>query len=226
MKAARAGGLGEALEAEVLEKIELLGSWDAVQITATHEPSLSWARGRRLGELAAERGEDPYALLVDLIVGDASRTGMVGFAMNDDVVGRFLADPLAIVCSDGGAFAPYGPLSEPRPHPRAYGAFPRVLGHYVRERGDLALEDAIHKMTAAPAARLRLDGRGRIEPGMFADLVAFDPSGVRDLATYDEPHRYPAGIPHVLVNGRFVVRDGEHTGDLPGRPVLPPAARS
>jgi N-acyl-D-amino-acid deacylase len=209
------------LEADVREKIAELGSWDAVQVTSTYSDALQWARGRRLGQLAAERSEDPYSLLVRLITEDENRVGMVGFGMSEENVVRMLAHPLAVICSDGGARAPYGPLSEETPHPRTYGTFPRVLGHYVREKQVMPLETAIHKMTAMPAARLRLKDRGRIAPGAFADLVAFDPATVRDQATFEAPHQYPIGIPHVLVNGAFVIRDGEHTGALPGRVARP-----
>jgi N-acyl-D-amino-acid deacylase len=216
-----------ALEAAVRAKIDQLGSWDSIQITSTHDDALAWARGRRLGTLAGERGDDPYELLVRLIVDDRNRAGMVAFGMSEANVATKLAHSLAIVCSDGGAFAPYGPLSEGSPHPRAYGAFPRVLGHFCRDLGALPLEDAIHKMTLRPASRLGLQGRGRIAPGAFADLVAFDPDRVADRATFEAPHRYPDGIPHVWVNGRPVIRDGEQTGELPGRavrPATPPAA--
>jgi N-acyl-D-amino-acid deacylase len=214
-----------ALEAAVASKIEQLGSWDSVQVTSTASDTLAWARGRRLGELAAERGSDPYELLVHLIVEDRDRTGMVAFGMNEENIARKLAHPLSVVCSDGGAFAPYGPLSEGSPHPRAYGAFPRVLGHFCRDLDTLPLEAAIHKMSLLPASRLRLEDRGRIAPGAFADLVAFDPDRIADRATFSEPHRYPEGIPHVWVNGRQVIRDGEQTGELPGRVVRPaPAA--
>lgn len=208
-------------EAAVREKVAGLGSWDSVQVTSTHSDALSWARGRRLGELAGERGEEPFELLVHLVTEDRNRAGMVGFGMSEENVELQLADELSIVCSDGGAFAPYGPLSEGSPHPRTYGAFPRVLGHYVRERGALPLAQAIRKMTSAPADRVGLADRGRIAVGAAADLVAFDPLAVRDRATFEAPHRYPEGIPHVLVNGSFVVRDGEHTGARAGRVVRP-----
>lgn len=207
------------LEPAVRDKIDELGSWDAVQITSTGNAELAWARGRRLGALAAERGEEPFALLVRLMLEDEGESGMVGFGMSEENVERMLAHPLSIVCSDGGARAPYGPLSEGSPHPRNYGAFPRLLGHYVRERRVMPLETAIHKITALPAQRLRLQGRGTVAQGMLADLVAFDPATVGDRATFEAPHQYPTGIPHVIVNGRFVIRDGEQTGTLPGTVV-------
>jgi N-acyl-D-amino-acid deacylase len=205
------------LEVMVRDKIAQLGSWDSVQVTSTGSDSLGWARGRRLGELAAERGEDPFALLVRLIVDDENRAGMVGFGMSEENVEMQLAHPLAAVCSDGGAWAPYGPLSEGVPHPRTYGTFPRVLGHYVRERKVMPLETAIHKMTALPARRVGLPDRGVIAIGAPADLVAFDPDTVIDQATFEQPHQYPLGIPHVWVNGVPVLVDGEHTGARPGR---------
>jgi len=208
-------------EAAVREKVAELGSWDSVQITSTHSDELAWARGRRLGELAAQRGEDPFALLLFLVLEDRNRAGMVGFGMSEENVERKLADPLSIVCSDGGAWAPYGPLAEGSPHPRAYGAFPRVLGHHVRARKLLTLEAAIRKMTSAAADRVGLPDRGRIAVGAVADLVAFDPATVEDAATFEAPHRYPTGIPHVLVGGVFVIRDGEHTGARAGRVVRP-----
>ncbi len=205
----------------VLAKIDQLGSWDAVQITSTGEDSLAWARGHRLGALAEERGEAPYDLLLHLIFTDRARTGMVGFGMGEENTAAFLAHPLGMICSDGGSYATDGPRHIGSPHPRNYGTFPRVLGHYVRERGDMPLEVAIHKMTDMPARRLRFRDRGRIAAGMAADLVVFDPATVADRATFEHPHQYPVGIPHVVVNGTFVIRDGENTGARPGRSVRP-----
>ena len=119
------------------------------------------------------------------------------------------------------ALSTTGPLAEGTPHPRAFGTFPRVLGHYVRERKVMPLETAIHKMTGQSAARLRLRDRGRIAPGLAADLVAFDPDRVADRATFETPQQYPSGIPYVWVAGRMVVKEGEHTGVLAGRAVRP-----
>jgi N-acyl-D-amino-acid deacylase len=175
----------------------------------------------RLGALAQARGMEPYALLLQLTHDDRARTGMVGFGMSEENTTRFLAHPLGMVCSDGSALSVEGPLSEGTPHPRNFGTFPRVLGHYVREQRAMPLETAIHKMTGMPARRLRMESRGTITPGAFADLVAFDPDTVADRATFADPHQYPVGIPHVMVNGQFVVRDGESTGVRSGRVIRP-----
>jgi N-acyl-D-amino-acid deacylase len=210
------------IEAAVRDKIAMLGSWDAVQMTSAGGAEYAFVAGRRLGQLAGQRGVEPYALLLDIMLGDRSRTRMVGFGMDEANVARKLAHPLGMVCSDGGAVARGAGV----PHPRNYGAFPRVLGRFVRELGALPLEAAIHKMTGMPAARLRFTDRGRIAAGLLADLVVFDPATVLDRATFEDPHQYPVGIPHVLVAGQFVVRDGEHTGATPGRAVRPAEEQS
>ncbi|MGD8727420.1 MAG: D-aminoacylase [Gemmatimonadales bacterium] len=213
-----------AIEAGVRAKVNALGSWDAVQVTSTADSTYAWAVGRKLGELARERGEEPYALLLALITGNRGSCGMVGFGMSEENTERILSHPLGMVCSDGSALAVDGPLAAGTPHPRSFGTFPRVLGYYCRDRGAMPLETAIHKMTGMPAARLRFAERGLIRPGAFADLVAFDPDAVADRATFANPHQYPVGIPHVMVNGTFALRDGEHTGALAGRIVKPDPA--
>jgi N-acyl-D-amino-acid deacylase len=217
--------VADRIERDVRGKITKLGNWDAVQITATSEDSLRWAAGRRLGTLAAEREVEPYRLLLELITGDRGRSGMVGFGMSEENTTRFLTHPLGMICSDGSALATQGPLARGTPHPRSFGTFPRVLGHYCRDERAMSLELAVRKMTALPAMRLKLSGRGVIAPGAFADLVAFDPDRIRDRATFEDPHQYPTGIVHVMVNGAWVLRGGERTPALPGRPLRPSAAR-
>ena len=206
------------LEAQGRDKVALLGDWNSVQITSTNEAT-SWARGRRMGDLAQERGVEPYALTLELLEANGGGVGMIGHGMGEENTARILAHPLGMMCSDGGAYAPYGPLSTASPHPRGYGSFPRLLGHYVRDTLALTLESAIHKVTQMPAQKLKLDGRGVIEVGAFADLVSFDPATVADRATFEDPHQYPDGIPVVVVNGVVTLRDGEHTGDRAGRGV-------
>jgi N-acyl-D-amino-acid deacylase len=209
--------LAQRIERDVRDKIQLLGSWDAVQLTGAGSEEYAWVGGHRLGTLAQQRGVEPYTLLLDIMTGDRGRTRMVGFGMSEENVARKLAHPLAMVCSDGGAVS----RADGTPHPRNYGTFPRVLGRYCREMKVMPLEEAIRKMTSAPAARLRFHDRGRIATGAAADVVVFDPATVADRATFEEPHQFPAGIPHVIVNGTFVIRDGDHTGARPGRAVRP-----
>lgn len=211
--------LQEAIEKAVRGKVAELGSWDAVQMTSADGEGLDWIKGRKVGALAQEVGKDPYLLLLEIVRQGQARIGMVGFGMSEENTAMILAHPLGMICSDGSARATYGPLSEGSPHPRSYGAFPRVLGHYCRDQHLMPLEVGIHKMTGMPARRLRLDHRGRVAVGAFADLVVFDPATVADRATFTDPHQYPVGIEVVLVNGEVVIRDGEHTGALPGRPL-------
>ena len=227
---ARAGGSGEfirrlqdpaqlpAIERFARAKVALLGSWDAVQISSTRTARNAYARGRRLGELAQERGEEPFALTVRLIVEERNSVGMIGFGMSEENTAEILAHPLGMVCSDGGSYAPYGALSGGSPHPRGYGTFPRLMGHYVRS-GALSLELAVYKATALPARKVGLADRGVVRPGAFADLVAFDPTTVADRATFEDPHQYPVGIPLVVVNGQVTLRDGEQTGARAGRAI-------
>lgn len=206
------------LERACRDKVALLGDWNAVQITSAGEAS-PWAKGRRMGDLARERGVDPYELTLHLLEAADGGVGMIGHGMGEENVEKLVAHPLGAICSDGGAYAPYGPLSGGSPHPRGYGTFPRVFGRYVRERKALSLSEAVRKCTTEPADRLGIRERGRIAVGAFADLVAFDPEAVEDRATFENPHQYPVGIPVVVVNGVVTLRGGEHTGELGGRGV-------
>ena len=214
---------GPRWERACRDKIALLGSWDAVQISGIGGTN-SYAGGRRLGELARERGEDPYILTVRLLR-ESGGVGMIGFGMSEENTERMLAHPLGMVCSDGGAYAPYGALSTGSPHPRGYGSFPRVLGRYVRDRGIMDLAVAVHKMTGLPAGKLALADRGVLREGAFADVVVFDPDRVADRATFETPHRYPEGIADVVVNGTHTIAGGEHTGLTGGRAIRGSAIR-
>ena len=176
------------------------------------DPALA---GRTLAEVAAADGTDAVAAGRRLLARDAGALVVI-HTMSEADVRRVMAHPTTMIGSDG---IPAGA----RPHPRLYGTFARVLGTYTRELGLLRLETAVHKMTGLPARAFRLDRRGLVVPGAFADLVIFDFAAVTDLATYDEPRVHPAGIRHVIVNGRFVVRDGEQTDARPGRPLRPAA---
>jgi len=178
--------------------------------------------GKRLAELAADRGlpnnlETGIDLIIELqLVGGFS---VIFHAMDEQDVIRIMKHPLSMIETDGDPVA-YG---NGFPHPRSYGAFPRVLARYVRELGVLTLEEAIRKMTSMPADQYNQKSRGRIVEGAYADLVVFDANTIQDEATYVDPHRYPTGIDHVMVNGKFVIRSGALTGERPGMWIKGPA---
>jgi len=160
---------------------------------------------------------------MDLVVEDESRVGACYFIASEDNVRRQVAIEWMSFGSDEAAPAPEGVFLKSNPHPRAYGTFARLLGHYVRDEGIVPLEEAIRRLTSFPATNLGLDRRGRLARGYFADVVAFDPHKVIDHATYADPHRYASGVVDVFVNGEQVLRRGDHTGARPGR-VLSPRA--
>ena len=174
------------------------------------------AKGRRLSELAADRGADEVDTLLDIVAREPGQ-GVAYFIIDEDNVRLGLQQPWVSIGSDAQAHQAIPPYSDRATHPRAYGTFARVLGHYSRDEGLFSVEEAVRRMTSLPADRLRLTDRGRLEVGAFADIAVFDPQTVADHATYEEPHRYATGIRHVVVNGTPVVRDGELTHATPGR---------
>jgi N-acyl-D-amino-acid deacylase len=155
--------------------------------------------------------------LLRLLEEEDASVGYIGHGMSPENVEMVLRHPLVMIGSDGSTMAPVGKAAESRPHPRSYGAFARVLSHYSRERALFDLPAAVRKMTSMPADQIGLRDRGRIARGARADIVVFDAARVKDEATFIDPHRYPAGIRHVLVNGTLVVEAGAHTGARPGR---------
>lgn len=166
--------------------------------------------GRTFGELLDDTGQEPVDALCDLLLAEHLRPNEVTPGPHTDGIRRFLRHPIGMVGTDSTFVGA-------KPSPRTYGSFPRILGQFVRDEGVIGLEEAVRKMTSAPAARLGLDDRGSIRDGLRADLVVFDPNTVRANASYDEPRRFPDGIEHVIVNGELVVDDGTHTGARPGR---------
>jgi N-acyl-D-amino-acid deacylase len=193
-----------------------LPSWDGVQISVS--PHLPQYAGRTIAQLAAERGQDPIDTLCDYLVEDRGATRVLVTSISEDDVREVVRSADALVGSDGNCVATYGTVSQGMPHPRFYGTFPRIIGHYVGEVGLLPLETAVHKMTGATARALRLADRGLLREGFCADLAIFDPADFRDRATYADPHQYPSGNrTTVLVNGTVVVDEAAHTGALPGK---------
>jgi N-acyl-D-amino-acid deacylase len=173
-----------------------------------------------LAAIAAARKEAWPDALIDLTLEEKGNLGAMFFLMSEDNVELQLRQPWIKFGTDAGASDPADTHGS-ETHPRAYGTFPRILGHYVRERRVLTLEDAVRKMSSAVAERLSLKDRGLVREGMYADLVVFDPATVIDHATYEHSHQLSTGIRDVLVNGIPVVRDGKHTGAKPGRAVRP-----
>jgi len=203
------------IDADGLPSWGRIPSWDAVRIAIS--PHRGEYAGQTIAELARRGACDPIDAVCDYLIADRGATRILITSISEDDVREFLRSPLVFAGSDGFACAPYGVTSQGKPHPRYYGTFPRILGHYVRELGVLPLAEAVRKMTGAPAGALRLVDRGVLREGAWADVTIFDPATVIDRATYDDPHRYPDGVSHVIVNGEVVIDDGEHTGALPGR---------
>ena len=202
---------------------EAAGTPEGIVLVAFKNERLKPLTGQTLGQVAAGRGADPRDVAMDLVLEDESRVGMVIFMASPENLRREVALPWMTFGSDAGSIAPEGVFLLSQPHPRTYGTFARVLGRFVRDEKAAPLEDVIRRMTGFPAANLKLDGRGLLRAGHFADVTVFDPATIRDHATYAEPHRYATGVAHVLVNGTAVLRDGEHTGARPGRVVFGPA---
>jgi len=181
--------------------------------------------GKTLDEVATLRGKSVQDTAMDLVVEDGSRVQVVYFLMSEDNVKRQIQLPWVSFGSDASSMAPEGAFIKTSTHPRAYGNFARLLGKYVRDEHVIPMEEAIRKLTSFPAATLRIKDRGRLAPAYFADIVVFDPKTIADTSTYEKPHQYAVGVKHVWVNGGQVLKDGQHTGQKPGRVVRGPGYR-
>jgi N-acyl-D-amino-acid deacylase len=198
------------------------GSADGILLVSFKSEALKPLTGKTLAEVAAMRGTSPENTIMDLIIEDGSRVGTVYFTQSEDVVRKAVALPWVSFNSDEASLAPEGLFLKSNPHPRAYGSFARVLGKYVRDEQVISLEEAIRKLAALPAQNMRIDRRGELKKGYFADVVVFDPETIQDHATFVAPHQYSTGMIHVFVNGEQVLKDGEHTGAKPGRAIRGP----
>jgi len=192
------------------------GAYDLIVISRVRTEANQPLVGLNMLEIAERWKVEPVDAVLRLLEEEDGSVGYIGHGMSPDNVERVLSHPLVMIGSDGSSMAPVGEAARSRPHPRSYGTFPRVLGHYCRERGLFDLPTAVRKMTSMPADQMGIPDRGRLARGMMADLVVFNPETVRDTATFEDPHRFPTGIHHVLVNGTPVVKAGEHTGARPG----------
>jgi len=212
----------QGIRAEINEEIEQgihaynTAPWENVQIAMVHSEKYKGIMGKRISVIAKELGVDPLDFVFDLLIHEKGAVKTLVFCMDETDIKTIMCHPSTIIASDARALATYGELHKGSTHPRYYGAFPRVLGKYVRGERILSLEEAIKKMTSMPAEILGLKTRGCLAVNMIADVTIFDPEVVIDKATYEDPHQYAVGIDNVLLKGKVIIDEGEHTGQMVG----------
>jgi N-acyl-D-aspartate/D-glutamate deacylase len=208
------------------ENLILGSTFEGIQVASVPAEADQSVVGRRISEIARSRKQDVWDTYFGLILDTGGRVGALFHMMSEADVTTGLGWERVTIGTDSAAVRTEGPLSRGAPHPRAYGTFPRVLAKYVRDEKAMSLPEAIRRMTSAAAAQFHVAERGVIRPGLFADVTIFDPATVADTATYDRPHQYPTGIPHVIVNGVPALLDGKVTDARPGRMLQGPGGRS
>ncbi|MBM7715778.1 N-acyl-D-amino-acid deacylase [Bacillus thermophilus] len=192
-------------------------SWEHVKVALLKTEKNRKYEGKNINEIASDMEVSPYEAVIRLLIEEQGGIKSIYFAMSKDDIRDFMKHPRAMLSSDGRAVAPYGILGRGAVHPRYYGTFPRILGRYVREKKIISLEEAIKRITFLPATKMKMNKRGIIQEGYYADITIFAEDEIIDVSTFDDPHRYSKGIDHVLVNGEIVIRGGKHTGQLPGK---------
>jgi N-acyl-D-amino-acid deacylase len=195
------------------------GGADGILVASVLSPSLKQYEGKRISEVATMQNKDPLDALMDLVIADRDNVGAIYFSMSEDDVRLAMKQPWVAVGCDNPAISPTGPLAEGKAHPRGFGSFPRILGKYVREEKVLRMEDAIRKFTSLAAQTTRLQNRGLLKEGYFADVTIFNPETVTDVATFEDPNRRSRGIEYVFVNGVLSVEHDQVTGQVGGRPL-------
>jgi N-acyl-D-amino-acid deacylase len=199
------------------ENLILGSTFEGIQIASVPREADRSVVGKRIAQIAAERGQDPWDVFFQLLLDTGRRVGALYHMMSEEDVTTGLQWSSVSIGTDAAAIRAEGPLAQGSPHPRAYGTFPRILGKYVRDERALTLPEAVRRMTSLAAAQFGLAERGTIREGYFADLVVFDPNTVKDTASFEKPHQYPIGIHHVIVNGVPVLSANGLTGAKPGR---------
>jgi N-acyl-D-amino-acid deacylase len=205
------------------ENLLMATTFDGIQIASVPRDFDQTVLGKRISEIASERKADPWDVYFSLLIDSGGRIGALYHMMSEADVTTGLRAPWVTIGTDSSALRAEGVLGQGSPHPRSYGTFPRVLGKYARDEKVLSLQDAVHRMTGAAAAQMGLRDRGLIREQMLADVVIFDAAAIKDTATYERPHQYPAGIEYMIVNGVPVLDKNGLTGARPGRPVYGPA---
>jgi N-acyl-D-amino-acid deacylase len=200
----------------------LSGSPDRILLASFRNDALKPLTGKTLAEVAKMRGKDPVETIMDLLLEDRSRIGTIYFLMSEDNITKQIRQPWVSFGSDAASIAAEGVFLKSAAHPRTYGNFARLLGKYVRDEKIITLAEAVRRLTSLPATNLGLNHRGLLKVGMFADVVIFDPLTIADRATFENPHQYSVGVRDVFVNGKQVLKNGEHTGVLAGRALWGP----
>jgi N-acyl-D-amino-acid deacylase len=200
----------------------LAGSPDRLLLASFRNDSLKPLTGKTLAEVAKMRGKDPIETIMDLLLEDRSRIGTIYFLMSEDNIKKQIRQPWVSFGSDAASISAEGVFLKSAAHPRTYGNFARLLGKYVREEKVISLTEAVRRLTSLPATNLGLKDRGALKPGMFADIVIFDPQTIADRSTFENPHQYSVGVRDVFVNGKQVLKNGAHTGVKPGRALWGP----
>jgi N-acyl-D-amino-acid deacylase len=198
------------------------GGPEGILVSQVLNPALKQYEGKRISEIAKMQNKDPLDALMDLVADDRDNVGAIYFSMSEPDVRLAMQQPWVCVGTDYGEVSPTGPLAEGKAHPRGYGSFPRILGLYVRDQRVLRMEDAIRKFSSLPAQIARLQDRGLLQPGYFADITIFNPNTVKDVATFEDPNRTSQGIEYVFVNGVLSVEHDKVTGQVGGRPLRGP----
>ena len=193
--------------------------WENVQIAMVKSSEYKFAEGKSVAKTATAVGLDPLDFIFDLLIAEKGSVPTLVFCMDEEDIKAIMKHPLTIIASDGRAVADYGALHTGSTHPRYYGAFPRVLGKYVRDEKVLSIETAIQKMTSMPAKIMGLGNRGTLAPGMIADITIFDPKTVSDMATFENPHQYSKGVEKVILSGNIIIDQGVHTNKLSGQVI-------
>jgi N-acyl-D-amino-acid deacylase len=199
-----------------------VGTPENIMVVGFKQDSLKKYTGKTLGAIAKLMGKSPEETAMDLIIKDSTRVECIYFLMDENNVRKQVSLPWLSFGSDEGSYTNEGVFLKSMAHPRAYGNFTRVLGHYSRDEKLLSLAEAIRKLSKLPATNLKIMKRGTLTTGNYADIVIFDPALVNDKATFDKPHQYAEGMLHVWVNGVQVLNEGNHTGAKPGRFVKGP----
>jgi N-acyl-D-amino-acid deacylase len=200
--------------------------WDNIEVSGFKKPGNKGYSHKRISEIAKEMGKDPSDAVFDLLMDEDLDVTAIFHEMCEEDVIRVISHPLSSIASDGEVSAPYGIFSEFAEHPRVYGTFPRAIRKFVLERQVVPMEEMIRKMTSSPAQRLGIADRGIMRKGMMADIVVFDPSTIRDRATFSQPHQYSEGVTEVFVNGILTIRNGEHLKERAGTVLRKPPAIS